>query len=93
MTRNEKLKEWVEKAAALCKPDDIHWCDGSSQEYDALAHRLVENGTFVRLDDTKRPNSYLCWSNPADVARVEDRTFICCKKEEDAGPRGFPAIP
>jgi len=86
MTRNEKLKKWVDEIAALCKPDDIHWCDGSSQEYDALANRLVESGTFAKLDDIKRPNSYLCWSDPADVARVEDRTFICCNKEEDAGP-------
>ena len=86
MTRNEKLKKWVDEAAALCKPDDIHWCDGSSQEYDTLANRLVESGTFAKLDDIKRPNSYLCWSDPADVARVEDRTFICCNKEEDAGP-------
>ncbi len=86
MTDNKILTEWVKEIAELCKPDQIHWCDGSEEEYNKIAARLVENGTFIKLDEGKRPNSYYCRSNPADVARVEDRTFICSPKEEDAGP-------
>jgi phosphoenolpyruvate carboxykinase (GTP) len=85
-TRNRKLLEWVEDVAALTQPDAIHWCDGSAEEYDRLAAGLVEHGTFERLSDAKRPNSYLALSDPGDVARVEDRTFICSEREEDAGP-------
>ncbi len=85
-TQNKKLQAWVEEIAALTKPDSIHWCDGSAEEYDELAQRLVDAGTFQRLSDAKRPNSYLALSDPGDVARVEDRTFICSEKEEDAGP-------
>ncbi len=85
-TRNKKLQTWVEEIAALTKPDQIHWCDGSAEEYDELAQGLVDGGTFERLSDAKRPNSYLALSDPADVARVEDRTFICPQSEEDAGP-------
>ncbi|HEV2427044.1 MAG TPA: phosphoenolpyruvate carboxykinase (GTP) [Acidimicrobiales bacterium] len=85
-TRNEKLIAWVEEVASLTQPDRIHWCDGSAEEYDALCDQLVAQGTFLRLADAKRPNSYWSRSDPGDVARVEDRTFICSLKEEDAGP-------
>jgi phosphoenolpyruvate carboxykinase (GTP) len=85
-TNHARLLEWVEEVAALTQPDDIHWCDGSAEEYDLLAERLVEAGTFERLSDAKRPNSYLALSDPDDVARVEDRTFICSEREDDAGP-------
>ena len=86
MTRHRELQAWVEEVRALCQPDAVHWCDGSEAEYDAMMELLVEAGTARRLDPEKRPNSYLCLSDPADVARVEDRTFICSRKREDAGP-------
>jgi phosphoenolpyruvate carboxykinase (GTP) len=85
-TKHAKLAAWVEEIAALAEPDSIHWCDGSADEYDALAQQLVDAGTFERLSEAKRPASYLALSDPGDVARVEDRTFICSEHEEDAGP-------
>src|SRR5436309_15707867 len=80
------LQAWVEKVAELTQPDEIHWCDGSAEEYDQLAQALLDAGAFQRLSDAKRPSSYVCLSDPADVARVEDRTFICSAQESDAGP-------
>ena len=80
------LQAWVEEVAELTQPDEIHWCDGSAEEFEGFAQTLLDAGAFQRLSDAKRPNSYLCLSDPADVARVEDRTFICSEREEDAGP-------
>jgi len=85
-TTHAKLLSWVEEIASLTQPDSIRWCDGSAEEYDALAQALIDAGTFERLSDAKRPNSYLALSDPADVARVEDRTFICSATEDGAGP-------
>jgi phosphoenolpyruvate carboxykinase (GTP) len=85
-TRHEGLLRWVDEITELCEPESVHWFDGSDAEAELLARQLVDAGTFVPLNDAKRPNSYWAATDPSDVARVEDRTFICSEREEDAGP-------
>jgi phosphoenolpyruvate carboxykinase (GTP) len=86
VTKHRKLLAWVEEAAQLCQPARIHWCDGSQAEYDELCNLLVQAGTFTRLDQSRRPGCFLARSHPSDVARVEDRTYICSRTKEEAGP-------
>ena len=81
-----ELETWVNSVANQCGAGNIHWCDGTKEEYDSLCQKLVDKGTFIKLNQEKRPNSFACFSDPSDVARVEDKTFICCRRKEDAGP-------
>ena len=92
-TTNKKVIKWVQEMADLCEPDAVYWCDGSEKEYKKICDGLVASGTFIKLNEKLRPNSFLARSNPKDVARVESRTFICCEKEIDAGPTNNWAAP
>ena len=86
MTTNKQLAAWVQEVAAMCQPDSVVWCDGSEQEYQLMLRLMVQAGTAIWLDPGKRPNSVYVRSDPGDVARVEEFTFICSRSQDDAGP-------
>src|SRR5262245_21385990 len=92
-TKHQKLISWVEEMTKLCQPEKVFWCDGSEQENQMLCDLMVKSGTLTKLDEKKRPGSYLARSHPSDVARVEDRTFICAKSADQAGPTNNWADP
>src|SRR6185369_7729625 len=85
-SNNRALLAWVDEMTKLCQPEKVFWCDGSEREFESLCEGMVKSGTFTKLSETRRPGSYLARSHPSDVARVEDRTFICSKTKEEAGP-------
>jgi phosphoenolpyruvate carboxykinase (GTP) len=93
MTKNQRLIEWVEEVRRMCQPQAVHWCDGSAAEYNRLTEGMVRSGAATRLNETRHPNSFLFRSDPSDVARVEDRTFICSRNKDDAGPTNYWAAP
>src|SRR5699024_9817018 len=92
-TNNQELLNWIAEAVELFQPEAVVFADGSQEEWDRMAEELVEAGTLIRLNEEKRPNSFLARSNPSDVARVESRTFICSENQEDAGPTNNWAPP